>query len=129
MAKVNAKGRTKKLTFVMLTHQLMDSPAYRSLSPSSRAVYLQIIRLYNGYNNGDINLGCRDAGELCNISKNTAAICFQELTEKGFIKIGRDSSFNVKTRKSRSWILTNQPLKNTPPTNEWIKWRPALKKK
>lgn len=129
MANVNAKGRRKTPHFVMLRHDIIDSPAYRSLSPRAKAVYIQLLRLYNGSNNGYINLGCRDAGELCNIGKNTAGFSFQELIEKGFIKIGKDSSFNVKSRKSRSWILTHYHCNNAPPTNEWRKWKPASKKK
>lgn len=101
----------------------MDSPAYRSLRPPARVVYLEILRRFKGHNNGDIPLSCREAGHLCNISNATAARAFKELQERGFIKVGRPSGFNMKTRMSTRWILTNQPIEGgIAPTNEWRDW-------
>ena len=124
MAKVNQKGRTKGYRpFVMLRHDLMDSSAYRSLSPADRAVYMQVLRRYNGNNNGDIPLSCREAGELCNISDATASRAFKALQDRGFLSIGRASGFNMKTRMSTRWILTHHALdKNIAPSNEWRDW-------
>ena len=122
MAKPNNKGRNKG-GFIMITHHLKDSPAYLSLSVKARAVYIEIIRRYTSFNNGDIPLSCREAGELCNIGKGTAGDAFKELIEKGFIKIGENSAFNMKTRKSRRWILTHEVYKGNSPSNEWKTWK------
>ena len=123
MAKANQKGRNKA-TFIMLRHDMIDSAAYKSLSLAARAVYIEILRRYNSFNNGDIPLSCREAQDLCGISKTTAARAFDMLKNRGFIKIGSDSAFNMKTRQSRRWIITHEKLKQAPPSNEWRKWTP-----
>ena len=58
------------------------------------------------------------------IGKDTACRAFYELMAHGFVKIGQDSAFNVKTRFSRRWILTDYQLEGKPPSNEWRKWDP-----
>ena len=113
------KGRSKKITFVMLRHDMMDSPTWRSLPPNARCVWCEIMRRYNGINNGNISLSCREASELCNISKNTAARAFKDLQEKGFIKIALFAGFKNKHRTANRWIITHEQLGNKPPTNEW----------
>ena len=113
------KGRQKGHNFVMLRHDIMDSPAWKFLSPNARCVWLEIMRRYNGNNNGNIALSCREAAELCNISKNTAARAFQELQDTGFIKIGTFAGFKNKHRVSTRWVVTHERCDNKPPTNEW----------
>ncbi len=113
------KGRSKGHSFVMLRHDVMDSLAWRSLSPNARCVWLEIMRRYNGINNGEMPLSCREAAELCSISKNTASRAFTELQEKGFIKISRYAGFKNKHRVSTRWIVTHERCDDKPPTNEW----------
>jgi hypothetical protein len=115
-----AKGRGKT-TFIMLRHDIADSIAWKSISTNARCVWLEIMRRYNGKNNGEIALSCREAGILCNISKNTASKAFKDLQEKGFIKIGTASSFDYKMKKSTRWIVTHEALNMNRPTNEWKK--------
>ena len=113
------KGRGKRQSFVMLRYDIMDSPAWRSLSPNARCVWLEIMRRYNGYNNGDIPLSCREAGELCRISKGTAGRALKDLQDKGFIKIGTFAGFQNKHRVSTRWEVTHERCGEKPPTNEW----------
>ncbi len=113
------KGRSMGRTFSMLRHDLMDSPAWLSLGPVAIGVYTMVIRRFNGHNNGDIPLSCREVSERLKVSKDTASRAFDELMDKGFLRIGEDSSFDRKTKKSRRWVLTHEPFKSTSPTNEW----------
>jgi hypothetical protein len=115
----NRNGRSKGQTFSMFRHDLMDSPAWLSLGPVAISVYTMVIRRFNSKNNGDIPLSCREVSERLKVSKDTASRAFDELMGKGFLKIGEDSSFDRKTKKSRRWVLTHEPLKNSSPTNEW----------
>ena len=117
-----AKGRGKT-TFVMLRHDIMRSAAWRSLSPKARCVWTEVVYRFNGNNNGEIPLSCREAGELCNISKNTAWNGFIELQDRGFIKIGEASNFNRKTKRSTRWILTHETFDEKPASNDWKKWK------
>ena len=119
MARKTFKKGGSKNTFVMLRHDMIDSPAYRSLSLKARAVYIEVLKRYNGFNNGGVALSCREAGEFCGIGKVSASKAFDELVTKGFLKVGEDAAFNMKTRKSRRWILTHELLGRQSPTNEW----------
>ena len=118
------RGKHSKQTFVMLRHDMMRSEAYQSLRPADRVVYHEVLGRYNGFNNGFIQLACREAAILCNISKTTASRAFDALIERGFIKVGKDSVFNMKNHHSREWIITHETLSaNIAPTNEWKEWK------
>ena len=117
-----AKGRGKGGKFVLVRHDMMKSEAWRALSTSARCVWLEIMFRYNGNNNGEIPLSCREAGELCGISKNTAWKAMTELQEKGFIKIGEYSSFTCKMKRATRWIVTHEACEGKAPTNEWRVW-------
>ena len=53
-----AKGRSKG-QFVCLRHDIMKSKAWRSLSPSARCLWTEIVFRFNGRNNGN---------ELCQVT-------------------------------------------------------------
>lgn len=107
MPKINQKGRSKSSGhFMQLTRFMMETRAWRSLTPQERAVYLEIGILYNGANNGRLALSVRDAAARCRISKDTAGKCFQTLQERGFIECVREGSFNTKVRHATEWRLT-----------------------
>lgn len=120
-----AKGRGKKgHKHVQLWRSMQDSQAWQALSLPARCTWLEIMRRFNGYNNGEIALSCREVSELCHVSKSTASNAFTELIENGFIKVGQYSSFTCKYKKSRRWIITHYPLNKKAPTNEWRNWTP-----
>ena len=121
MAKANRKGRNKD-KFVMLTNGMIDSPAWQSLSANAQALWLHIRRRYLPDNNGDIPLSCREAAEKLNVGKTTAAAAFDELIDKGFIKVGEHSAFHLKIKRARRWIMTHEVLDGKAPTNEWREW-------
>ena len=117
-----AKGRRAKNQFLLLRFDMIDSPAWLSLSTNAQALWLHIRRRYNGYNNGEISYSCREAANKLNVSPNTASRNFKELQEKGFIKIALFAGFQNKHRTASRWIMTHEPYKNKAPTNEWRKW-------
>lgn len=126
----NRTGRTKGLVpgkFSAIRHDIVKSPAFRSLPSIPRAIWLELMVRFNGHNNGDIPLSCREVAELLNVSKNTASRGFDLLLDRGLIGIGQDSSFTVKTRLSRRWTLTHEPVGNGLPTNDWRTWEPTEK--
>ena len=118
-----AKGRSKS-KFVMVRHDIMSSPAWLSLSPYARSVWLVLMKRYNSYNNGEIPLSVREASIEGGMSEGRAKKSFDELIEKGFIKITMNSSFTIKIKKSRRWAITHESLDKKPPSNEWRKWKP-----
>lgn len=59
----NKTGRSNgEARHVRLYHWLMQSEAWRTLSPVAKALYLELAYRYNGANNGRIGLSVRDAG-------------------------------------------------------------------
>lgn len=113
------KGRGKGHSFIMLRHDMIDSAAWRSLSCNARCVWLEVVRRYNGYNNGSIPMSCREAGKLCGFSQNTAGRAFKELEDAGFLKVGIYAGFRNKHRVSTRWVLTHERLDDKKPSNEW----------
>lgn len=116
------KGR-KGPNFVMLRHDMMESPAWLSLSLKARCIWLEVMHRYNGSNNGDIPLSCREVCERLNVSKASATRGFDELINKGFLRVAQQSSFTMKTKTSRRWSVTHESVGNTKPTNEWRKFK------
>lgn len=102
-----AKNRRQKSPpFVMLPHWVLRSPAWRSLSPNARAIYLELKARFNGANNGMIGLGCREAAEATNMHKNSANRAIQELEDTGFIQAAVKGAFRQNGRKATDWLLT-----------------------
>ena len=91
----------------MLHFYLLHSNAWLSLSASSRAVYIQLLSRYNGFNNGQIAYSVRDAARECRIARNTAANAFKELEVAGFIVLRTKGAFSRKFRHATEWLLTD----------------------
>lgn len=106
----------------MLFKWFLDTPAWRSLSPQARCIYLEIAQRYYGSNNGEISLSVREAARLVHIAKDTATKAFHELEEKGFIRRNVCGSFNWKLRHATTWILTEHAFNDQPATKDFARW-------
>jgi hypothetical protein len=114
--------------WVMLEHYLLDTPAWRHLTPNARTVYLELKRRYNGRNNGLISYSAREAGDaLSGKHHSTGARALLELQEHGFIVVTEDSNFDRKLKLAREYRLTeardDRPGLEAPPTKEFARWR------
>lgn len=118
-----AKGRNEP-NFIQLRHDIYKSEAWKSLSTNAKCVWLEIVFRFNGKNNGEIPLSCREAASVCHIGKGTAKRCFDDLIERGLIKVTEESNFNYKMKRSRRWALTHKPYNNKMASNEWRSWKP-----
>lgn len=113
-ARHNKKGRSLGGgRFVQLHHYLLRSPAWRSLTPAARAIYVEVAMLYDGSNNGYLALAVRDAGERCRVNKDTAGRAFKELVQAGFLERAQAGGFAFKLRHATEWRLTNQKCDRT----------------
>jgi hypothetical protein len=122
---VDATGRTiKRDRFLQLPHFLLTSEAWKSLSPIERTLFIEVAQRYNGHNNGEIGLGVRAAGEALHVRPQTVGNAFHVLIEAGFLKVGRDSAFNVKSRLAREWIVTLFPHGDRLASRDFMHWRP-----
>ena len=125
--RVDATGRSiGKDRYLGLPHYLLSSEAWRDLSPNERALFVEVAQRYNGQNNGKIGLGVREAGEALHVRPQTAGDAFRRLVENGFLRIGRDSAFNVKSRLAREWFVTLFPVGDDRATHDFMRWRSAV---
>lgn len=94
----------------MLSNWIFDCPAYRALHPVSRTLLWELVRRYNGSNNGEIGLGVREAAKACSVKcPDTMSKYFEDLQLKGFIDATRRGGFNMKdpsSRRATEWRLT-----------------------
>lgn len=124
--RVDATGRSVgSPKFTMLFKWFLDTPAWRSLSPQARCIYLEIAQRYNGSNNGEISLSVRESARLVHIAKDTASKAFHELEQKGFIRRHVCGSFNWKLKHATTWILTEHTFQEQPATKDFARWHPA----
>ena len=121
--KVLPSGRSaENKRYVRLNHWLMDSPAYKDLGPHDVRLLVELYRLYNGYNNGDLFLSCREAARRCNMSKNTASKSFQRLTDRGFIHRRAHYPEKYHQREANHWILTEFDFAGRQATKDFMRW-------
>lgn len=101
------RRRDKGERYVKLRFWLLDSPAWQSLPPAARALYIEMVKRYYGSNNGRIGMGVRDAAKLIGVSKDTALLAFRFLEDRGFIICTKRGAFSHKTCMDASeWRLT-----------------------
>ena len=132
MARHNKTGRSSSgPSFVQLHNFMMEAPAWRSLSPQARIVYLEIARLYKGANNGQLALGVRTAAERAGVNKDTASKCFKALMDRGFIECAQPAAFNTNNRLAAEWRLTMYRCDRTgqAPTKAFMKWTPTAEQR
>jgi predicted transcriptional regulator len=126
--KQNKKGRSKAgPAFVQLFHYVRATEAWRSLSAQDRAVYLELLFLFNGRNNGWLALSVRDAAARANVAKDTANRSLQTLQERGFIECTQEGAFSYKVRHAAEYRLSHVPCDKTgkPPSRAFRTWRAA----
>jgi len=128
MARHNAKGRTKGgPPFVRVFYYLMDSPAWLSLMPTDRAVLLQIMRRYNGQNNGLLGASGDALASECRIRPNTVSDALRRLIAAGFIERTQEASFACKMRLAAEYRVTCFRCDRTGQraSNDFRQWTPT----
>ena len=100
---------------------MLKHPNFRRLSANAVRVWLEMHLGYFGINNGKIGFSVRQAAACLLIGLGRASKAFNELTEAKSIICMRGSSFNMKNRRSREWMLTTQPMEIGAASNEWKK--------
>jgi hypothetical protein len=107
--RVNATGRNHTSRFVRLDHRILNSNAYRSLTPNARSLLVDLVMLYNGENNGSLYLSVRDAAHRMGVADLTAASrAFDDLMALGFVEMTQEAHFKVKaseTSRARCWRI------------------------
>lgn len=107
MARHNKTGRSKTAArFVMIEEYILRSDAWRDATLYARCALIELMRRYNGKNNGSIAISIRDLAGLLSCQKSRAARALLELEELGFIETKRIGGFAVRNRKASEYLLT-----------------------
>ena len=64
----------------------------------------------------------RDAANI-GINKSSAARALTELIDNGFLRVTRWSAFRLKTKESREWELTAEPVDGRPATKDFMRFQ------
>ncbi len=103
------KGRSNAgHSFVMLRHDIIDSPAYRALSGTAVKLLVFLARQYNGTNNGNLSMAMSDLTKEGWRSEATATKARDELLEAGFIIITRHGVKRVCHLFALSWYSIDE---------------------
>ena len=108
--------------FVPVPYDMLKHPNFRRLSADAVRVWLEIHRGYHGVNIGEISFSVQQAMHCLHSGSGRASKAINELIEARFIICTRDSSFHMKTRRAREWMLTTQPTGMGAASNEWEKF-------
>jgi hypothetical protein len=125
--------KNKNPPFVMVTNQVLDSPAWRAMSHGARSLYVALKRRYspNGRNNGRIRLSQREAREQLGAGFTQITRWFAELQHYGFIVMVEPGCLGVHGKgKAPCWRLTEVAyMRGTSskgmddmPTMDFLKW-------
>ncbi len=125
--KQDTRGRSKFEQHIRLTHFMLRTAAWRSLTPAQRAVYIELLLRYTGFNNGRIAAPLRNIAVACRINKDTAGEALKVLEQRGFIECVTPGAFSRKVRHAGEWRLTDRKcdISNVRGTNAFQRWRPA----
>lgn len=119
-----------------LPHVVADSPAYLDLCPFERGVLGEILRRFNGYNNGTIGISYEELGERLRGPNATRphngrlARAIVRLIDHGFLAEPTPGSWLQ--RRAREYRLTFITSGKAPPfksaTNDYQLWTPTQAK-
>jgi hypothetical protein len=117
--------------FVGLPAAVLYSAAYEDLSLWARAILVELLGRFHGYNNGAIGFSFRDlANRLGTSSLKSIGPAIIELLEHGFIDVVAEGRW--KSRQARlyrlTFISTGKPGQHHPATNDYVSWTPTEKK-
>lgn len=128
MARRYKYGKRGSVRFTLLEEWFQTSPAWASLKPGPRALYVELRRRFNGYNNGRLYLSNREAAKALNINKGTAGNYFAKLRELGFIAVTKGHHLGPDgVGQSDHYRLTELPCDSKPATKDFMKWKSVEK--
>ncbi|MEJ1999854.1 MAG: helix-turn-helix domain-containing protein [Maritimibacter sp.] len=115
MAHKDKRGNTA--SFIKLDTWIFERPAYRRLGLGARCLHMELIRVYNGYNNGRLFLSHRLAADRLGCSRNTVSRYYRELEEAGFIVKTRGACLGPDgIGQATHWALTHLGVDGRPAT-------------
>lgn len=110
----DSKNEDRAEHWTKMVRPMMQTPAWRALSPTAQALYPWLKFEWKGpkaNNNGKIRLAVRQAAECLGVRPNTAGNAFHELQAKGFLHVTEAARLGVEGgARATTYELTEIPL-------------------
>jgi hypothetical protein len=103
---MSRKQQNKQLRFVQLHHWVLNTQSWKDLNVIERCLYIELLKRYNGQNNGEIGYSARLAAQDLKIGKDAAAKGLRGLQAHGFIVVEKRGAFHCKVRHASEYRLT-----------------------
>ena len=104
--KSNPRGRAKNGRFAGIPHSVMESESYYLSSGNALKLLLELVKQYNGHNNGDLSAAFSVLKSRGWRSKKTLARCLNELMERELIVKTREGWFSNPGGRCALFALT-----------------------
>lgn len=99
------KNRRKIPTFAQLRHDLLDSENWRAAKPNTKCLVLELLRQYNGFNNGDLSISYAYLKRRGWRSQNTLNKAIQEAIHLNLIvKTRQGGLYNTPCLYAVTWL-------------------------
>ena len=118
----------KNKRFVLFDYDQIESQAFRYLSGGALKLLIMVRKRFNGINNGHISFSIREGFGLLGYAPNTIKRYFDELVDKGFLRIKEKGSFSYKKRHATTWIITCEEYNNQK-SRDFKHWKKTDRKK
>ncbi len=100
-------GRSKGVDrYVGLPFYMLQSQAWRSLSPAARTVLIEAMAFYRGDNNGYIALPLREISKRAGCSPDTVSKSITDLDDKGFLERTFAGTFKRNDKRASEYRIT-----------------------
>ncbi|MGE3745631.1 MAG: hypothetical protein AB7G25_07985 [Sphingomonadaceae bacterium] len=124
------RAMTRGAGFTGLPHVVQDSEAHRNLSLWARAILMEILRRFNGYNNGRIAISQRELAHALNTTNfRKIGTAIAELIKHGMIDVQIEGEW--KQRQAREYritfISTGDHTRHVQATEDYRSWSQPVK--
>jgi hypothetical protein len=121
-------GRSRGLLgkFVALPDYMLRTAAWHAVSFPATKALIELLRIYNGSNNGELAMAASTLAQRLGCSKTHAARTLAELEEKGFIVTEKIGTFRRKDRLASEYSVTmyRNDLNGEHATKQFMRWSP-----
>lgn len=129
------KGKKSSEQFVRLPSSVLQTPAYRELGASARAMLVDVLQGYNGHNNGRLlaslarlkPMGWRSSATVTAAIKELIKHGFLLMVRKGGIGAVRTANFYAVTWLPQQYDEYQELSRVIPPGHEYRRWPPPEK--
>jgi hypothetical protein len=107
--------------FLMIPNNLLTHPKWIQHDTSTRVIFIDVCKRYNGTNNGTIGYGCAAGAKAANVSPATANRKLNELWRSGLLKLRKEGAFHIKDRQrqTREWEIAIYAVAGRRPSINW----------